>query len=70
MGSKLVQDDKVQVYEAIAYVISAMPMEQAAQSLRTFSLDILKRVHTLTNKTTPATKDELVNIASTCIAKR
>ncbi|KAI0361316.1 ARM repeat-containing protein [Trametes cingulata] len=63
MGSKLVQDDKVQVYEAIAYVISAMPMEQAAQSLRTFSLDILERIHGLTAKTTPATKDELVNIA-------
>lgn len=62
MGSKLAQDDKVQVYEAIAYVISAMPMEQAAQSLRTFSLDILGRVHALAIKTTPASKDELVNI--------
>ena len=64
MGTKLVQDDKVQVYEAIAYVISAMPMEQAAQSLRTFSLDILERVHTLTSRAAPVTKDELVSIAS------
>ncbi|EJF66951.1 ARM repeat-containing protein [Dichomitus squalens LYAD-421 SS1] len=64
MGSKLVQDDKVQVYEAIAYVISAMPMEQAAVSLRTFSLDILARVHNMTTKTTPVTKDEIVNIAN------
>ncbi|KAH9944146.1 ARM repeat-containing protein [Epithele typhae] len=63
MGTKLAQDDKVQVYEAIAYVISAMPMEQAAQSLRTFSLDILGRVHTLASKTAPATKEELVSIA-------
>ncbi|KAI0673417.1 ARM repeat-containing protein [Trametes maxima] len=62
MGSKLIQDDKVQVYEAIAYVISAMPMEQAAQSLRTFSLDILGRVHALAAKTTAPSKDELVNI--------
>ncbi len=62
MGSKLVQDDKVQVYEAIAYVISAMPMEQAAQSLRTFSLDILGHVHALASKTTPATKEELISI--------
>ena len=61
MGSKLVQDDKVQVYEAIAYVISAMPMEQAAQSLRTFSMDILGRVHALASKPA-ATKDELVAI--------
>ncbi|KAI0756727.1 ARM repeat-containing protein [Daedaleopsis nitida] len=62
MGSKLVQDDKVQVYEAIAYVISAMPMEQAAQSLRTFSLDILGRVHGLASKPS-ASKDELIAIA-------
>ncbi|EMD41983.1 hypothetical protein CERSUDRAFT_110525 [Gelatoporia subvermispora B] len=59
MGSKLVQDDKIQVYEAIAHVISAMPMEQAAQSLRTFSLDILAQVHALAMKPTVATQDEL-----------
>ncbi|RPD64848.1 ARM repeat-containing protein [Lentinus tigrinus ALCF2SS1-6] len=64
MGNKLIQEDKVQVYEAIAYVISAMPMEQAAQSLRTFSLDILGRVHQMTVKTTPATKEELVLIGN------
>ena len=64
MGSKLAQDDKVQVYEAIAYVISAMPMEQAAQSLRTFSLDILGRVHGLAAKPI-ATKEELVSITRT-----
>ncbi|CCL98288.1 uncharacterized protein FIBRA_00282 [Fibroporia radiculosa] len=58
-GSKLAQDDKAQVFEAIAYVISAMPMEQAAQSLRTFSLDILAQVHAIANKSTVVTKDEL-----------
>ena len=56
----------MQVYEAIAYVISAMPMEQAAQSLRTFSLDILEHVHVLSAKTTPPTKEELTSIARTC----
>ena len=65
-GTRLAQEDKVQVYEAIAYVISAMPMEQAAQSLRTFSLDILGRVHQLTIKPSPATKEELVMIGSEC----
>lgn len=59
MGKKLAQDDKVQVYEAIAFVISAMPMEQAARSLREFSLDILALVHTTTSKPTIATKEEL-----------
>ncbi|KAF9244609.1 armadillo-type protein [Melanogaster broomeanus] len=61
-GSKLVQDDRRQVYEAIAYVISAMPMEKAAESLRTFSLDILSQIHALTGKTTPITKQELKEI--------
>ena len=58
-GAKLIQDDKVQVYEAIAHVISAMPMEQAAQSLRQFSLDILSLVHATVSRPTIATKEEL-----------
>ncbi|KAK0464917.1 armadillo-type protein [Desarmillaria tabescens] len=57
-GAKLSQDDKRQVYEAIAYVISAMPMERAAESLRTFSVDILSRVHDVTNQVT-VTKEEM-----------
>ncbi|GBE77835.1 ARM repeat-containing protein [Sparassis latifolia] len=63
-GSKLAQDDKIQVYEAIAYVISAMPMEQAAQSLRAFSLDILAQVHAIARKPTLASKDELQAVAN------
>lgn len=59
MGSKLAQDDKVQVYEAIAFVISAMPMEQAASSLRQFALGILSVVHTTASKATAATREEL-----------
>ncbi|KAJ6519728.1 armadillo-type protein [Mycena sanguinolenta] len=60
-GAKLVQDDRRQVYEAIAYVISAMPMAQAAESLRTFSVDILARIHAATNKTS-ITKQELEDV--------
>lgn len=61
-GAKLAQDDRRQIYEAIAYVISALPMERAAESLRTFSFDILAQVHTITNK--PATRQELQEIGS------
>jgi transportin-3 len=61
-GSRLVQDDRRQVYEAIAYVISAMPMERAAESLRTFSLDILTIVHTVANASGVATKQELTEV--------
>ncbi|KAF9455127.1 ARM repeat-containing protein [Macrolepiota fuliginosa MF-IS2] len=57
-GFKLIQDDRRQVYEAIAHVISAMPMERAAESLRTFALDILALVHGVTTKPNP-TKEEL-----------
>jgi transportin-3 len=64
MGSKLVQDDRRQVYEAIAYVISAMPMERSAESLKTFSLDILAQVHAVTNKHTMATQEEIHNVNS------
>ncbi|KAF7985269.1 hypothetical protein HWV62_6405 [Athelia sp. TMB] len=58
-GSKLAQDDRRQVYQAIAYVISAMPMEQAASSLRTFSLDIFAQIHAITVKSTSPSKVEL-----------
>ena len=66
MGTKLGQDEKVQVYAAIAHVISAMPMERAAESLRTFVLDILKEVHAIGSKPTPTTKEELQNISCKC----
>ncbi|RDB28567.1 Uncharacterized protein C11G11.07 [Hypsizygus marmoreus] len=61
-GSKLAQDDRRQVYEAIAHVISAMPMERAAESLRTFSLDILGQVHSIANRQMAPTQDDIVNV--------
>lgn len=64
MGSKLAQDDRRQVYEAIAYVISAMPMERSAESLKTFSLDILAQVHAVANKHTMATQEEIHSVNS------
>ncbi|KAG1757672.1 armadillo-type protein [Suillus lakei] len=61
-GAKLAQDDRRQVYEAIAYVISAMSMEKAAESLRTFSLDILSQIHAISSKSTAVTKQELKEV--------
>lgn len=63
-GSKLAQDVRRQVYEAIAHVISAMPMERAAESLRTFSLDILGQIHSLVNSEVPPSKEELLAVNS------
>ena len=47
------------MYEAIAFVISAMPMERASQTLREFSLEILAVIHAAATKPTPASKEEL-----------
>jgi len=55
----LAQDDKRQVYEAIAHVISAMPMERSAESLKAFSLDIIGQIHAVASKHTVASQDEI-----------
>ena len=68
MGSKVAQEDKVTMYEAIAFVISAMPMEQAAQTLREFSLDILALVHAAASKPAVATAQELKAAIGTLLA--
>jgi len=61
-GSKLAQDDKHQVYEAIAYVISAMPMERSAESLKTFSLDIVANIHAVASKNIAVSQEELHDV--------
>jgi transportin-3 len=63
MGRKLIQDDKIQVYEAIAFVISAMPMQRAATSLQEFAVDIIQLVEVTVRKRTAATKAELRAVA-------
>ena len=60
------QEDRRQVYEAIAYVISAMPMNRAAESLKSFSFDILTQVHALSSKMTAPTKKEIEEVGSKC----
>jgi hypothetical protein len=64
IGAQLAQEDRVVVYEAIAYVISAMPMDQAAQWLKTFATSILAAVFALADKPTAATKQELQEVGS------
>lgn len=52
----------MRIYEAVAHVISAMPMAQAAQSLHTFSVDILSKMHAIVIKESPPTKQELAEL--------
>jgi transportin-3 len=61
-GARLSQDDKLQVYEAIAHVISAMPMEQAAVSLQTFSNDLLLLVHGMAEKVVPPSAQDIKEV--------
>jgi transportin-3 len=61
MASKLVQDDKQRVYEAVAHVISAMPRAEAAETLKTFASVPLALVHTLATKPT-ATPQEIKEV--------
>jgi hypothetical protein len=64
IGTKLVQEDKVVVYEAIAHVISAMPMDRAAQWLKTFSSTILAGVFASASKPGATSKQELQEVGS------
>lgn len=53
------------MYEAIAFVITAMPMQQAAQTFREFSLEILATVHAVASKPGTVTKEELKTATGT-----
>ena len=57
IGSKLLQEDRRRLYEGVAHVMSAMPIQQAAQSLKTFSADILGKVHTTLSKSLISKQD-------------
>ena len=62
MGGNLLQEDRRKIYEAVGHVITAMPMEQAAQSLKTFSIEILAKIHVATRSVAP-TKQELQDVS-------
>ncbi|CAG7850003.1 mRNA transport regulator MTR10 [Serendipita indica DSM 11827] len=44
VGVKLMQEDKLAIYEAIGWIISSMPMEHAASTLRKFAIDIFATI--------------------------
>jgi transportin-3 len=64
VNGKLVQDDMCQICEAVAYVVSSQPLQEAAEWLKTLSSDILSKVHTVVAKPGQVTKDDLQNICS------
>lgn len=58
VGPKLMQEDKVAIYEAVAWVISSMPMEESAATLRKFSIEILSTIATVVSQPTPPSSEE------------
>lgn len=63
----MLQEDRRRIYEAIGHVITAMPMEQAAQSLKTFSVAILATIHAVVVQPAPPTKQELQDVSGKSI---
>jgi transportin-3 len=57
--SKLGAQDLLDLAAAIAHIIAVMPPVDAPQALSTFCMPIVEIVHSVANKSTPATKDEL-----------
>ena len=54
------------LYEAVAHVISAMPISQATQTLQTFSAHLLGQIQAILTKPSP-TKQETEVIAGSTI---
>jgi transportin-3 len=63
MGPKMSLDDRLQIYEAVGYVISSMPLTDAAPALRTFAFDILGQIHAVASASTSISKEHLRLIA-------
>ncbi|KAG9098145.1 Nuclear import receptor [Ceratobasidium sp. UAMH 11750] len=45
MSPKISQSDRVEIYEGIAHVISAMPLQDAGVALKQLSLELLQKIH-------------------------
>ncbi|CAE6462311.1 unnamed protein product [Rhizoctonia solani] len=45
ISPKISQSDRVEIYEGIAHVISAMPLQDAGTALKQMSLELLQKIH-------------------------
>ena len=69
IGPSLPQEDRLQLYEAIAHVISAMPMESAAQTLRSFSFELLSRVQVMVHQPNGGNKEWVKTVSGRAITR-
>lgn len=63
VGEKLDQADMVEVCEAIGYVISSLPSEEAAKALQQFCEPLIARVQAVASSQAEAPKPELQKVA-------
>ncbi|WVR06683.1 hypothetical protein IAU60_003715 [Kwoniella sp. DSM 27419] len=63
VGDKLDQADMVEVCEAIGYVISSMPAQDAAQALQQFCQPLMQRIQTVAQADGEASKPDLQKVA-------
>lgn len=65
VADKLDQADILEVCEAIAYVVSSLPSNEAAQALQQFTQPLIERVQTVANAPGEASKQDLQKTADT-----
>jgi transportin-3 len=66
MSTKISQSDRVEIYEGIAHVISAMPLQDAGTALKQMSLELLQKIHEAASTSTSSAKAQTDAICGTC----
>lgn len=56
VGYKLMQEDKLAIYEAVGWIIASLPMELAAETLRKYTFDIFTTIQSVQGNTTAHTQ--------------
>jgi hypothetical protein len=51
VGFKLMQEDKLAIYEAVGWIIASLPMEMAAETLRKYAVDIFTIIQSVQGTT-------------------
>ncbi|CED82507.1 Nuclear transport regulator [Phaffia rhodozyma] len=62
VGPSLSQEDVIQVTEAVAFVLSEMPVEDSATALGTFTMPLIQQIHDVTQRSSVG-KDDLYALA-------
>lgn len=67
MSPKISQSDRVEIYEGIAHVISAMPLQDAGAALKQMSLELLQKIHEAATTPSASSKAQTDAICGVCV---